>query len=228
MDVFEFIREKKGDLQENTAQFKAMIEPKFRLISEKINSKITNTLNNPWIEGFNPFEKSYLFSSRKKVIHPNVDQVYKNLKKNIGKQNFVGNWEIIDQTSINKFADITGDNQWIHTDPLRANNESPFKTTIAHGFLTLAMIPKLTETINSKNSHYENARMVVNYGLNQVRFPFPVRSGSRVRARKKLIKLIPRKSSIEVIDEVSIEVENKKRLACVAETVLRIYFYTLI
>ena len=66
--------------------------------------------------------------------------------------------------------------------------------------------------------------MVVNYGLNQVRFPFPVRCGSRVRARKKLIKLNPMKSSIEVIDEISIEVENKKRLACVAETVLRIYF----
>ena len=68
MDVFEFIREKKGDLKENTAQFKAMIEPKFRLLSEKINSKITNTLNNPWIEGFNPFEKSYLLSSNKKIL----------------------------------------------------------------------------------------------------------------------------------------------------------------
>ncbi len=224
MDVFEFIRDKKDGLQENTAQFKAMIEPKFRLISEKINSKITNTLNNPWIEGFNPFEKSYLFSQKKKRLHPSVDQAYNKLKKNLGKETFVGNWEKIGQKSINQFADITGDNQWIHTDPIRANIESPFKTTIAHGFLTLAMIPKLTETINSKNSHYENARMVVNYGLNQVRFPFPVRSGSRVRARKKLIKLIPRKSSIEVIDEVSIEVENKKRLACVAETVLRIYF----
>ena len=72
MDVFEFIREKKDDLQENTAQFKAMIEPKFKLLSEKINSKITNTLNNPWIEGFNPFEKSYIFSSKKNTIHPNV------------------------------------------------------------------------------------------------------------------------------------------------------------
>ena len=224
MDVFEFIREKKGDLQENTAQFKAMIEPKFRLISEKINSKITNTLNNPWIEGFNPFEKSYLFSSRKKFIHPNVNEAYKKLKKNIGKETFVGNWEKIDQTSINRFADVTGDNQWIHTDPNRASRESPFRKTIAHGFLTLSLIPKLTETINSKNNHYENARIVVNYGLNQVRFPFPVRSGSRVRARKKLIKLIPKKSSIEVIDEISIEVENKKRFACVAETVLRIYF----
>jgi len=224
MDVFEFIRERKGDLKENTAQFKAMIEPKFRLISKKINSKITNTLNNPWIEGFNPFEKSYLFSSKKINLNPNVDQVYKKLKRNLGQETFVGNWEKIDQTSINQFADVTGDNQWIHTDPVRANSESPFKTTIAHGFLTLAMIPKLTETINSKNSHYENARMVVNYGLNQVRFPFPVRSGSRVRARKKLIELIPRKSSIEVIDEVSIEVEDKKRFACVAETVLRIYF----
>ena len=224
MDVFEFIREKKGDFKENTAQFKAMIEPKFRLLSEKINSKITNTLNNPWIEGFNPFEKSYRLSSSKKTLSPNVDQIYSKLKKNIGLETFVGNWETIDQNSINQFADITGDNQWIHTDPIRANAESPFKTTIAHGFLTLAMIPKLTETISSKNNHYRNARMVVNYGLNQVRFPFPVRSGSRVRARKKLIDLIPRKKTIEVIDEVSIEVENKNRLACVAETVLRIYF----
>ena len=153
-----------------------------------------------------------------------MNEAYKKLKKNIGKETFVGNWEKIDQTSINRFADVTGDNQWIHTDPNRASRESPFRKTIAHGFLTLSLIPKLTETINSKNNHYENARMVVNYGLNQVRFPFPVRSGSRVRARKKLIKLIPKKSSIEVIDEISIEVENKKRFACVAETVLRIYF----
>ena len=72
-----------------------MIEPKFRLIS-KINSKITNTLNNPWIEGFNPFENHICFL-KNKDLHPSVDQVYKKFKANIGKETFVGNWEKIDQ-----------------------------------------------------------------------------------------------------------------------------------
>ena len=224
MNVLEFIREKKDDFQENTAQFKAMIEPRFKSLSDKINHKITNTLNNPWIAGFSSTDGSTLFSLKKELIHPSVEQAVSVLEKKIGVETFVGDWEIIDQDRINQFASLTDDNQWIHTDPERAKLESPFRTTIAHGFLTLAMIPKLTESIQSKNTIYPQAKMMVNYGLNQVRFPFPVRSGSKIRARSKLIQITPMKKSIELVNEISIEVENKKRLACVAETVLRLYF----
>ena len=142
----------------------------------------------------------------------------------MGQETYVGKWQIIDQSCINQFADVTGDQQWIHTDPNRARKESPFKTTIAHGFLTLALLPKLTDTINEKKNFYPEARLVVNYGLNQVRFPFPVKSGSRVRARIRLKNVVTLKKSIEVINEISVEVEYRKRYACVAETVLRLYF----
>ena len=224
MNVLEFIREKSEDIQENTAQFRAMIEPKFRSISTKINYHISNTMNNPWVSNLNPFDSINLFSNEKIFQDEKVADSYEKLKKKIGEIIYIGQWEPIDQNCITRFAEITGDNQWIHTDPKRAKSESPFKSTIAHGFLTLSLIPKLTDSINRSTKLYPNSRLVVNYGLNQVRFPFPVRSGSRVRARLKLKKVTPMKKSLEIINEVSVEVENRKRFACVAETVLRVYY----
>ncbi len=224
MNVFEFIRGKTDDLQGNVSQFRARLEPKFRHWSDTLNDKIANTLNNPWMSNFNPFDGNYIFSSGEVIQNEVAKKVYHDLKKQLGQEIFVGEWKIIDQECINQFADVTGDKQWIHTDLERASKESPFKTTIAHGFLTLSLIPKLTNAINSKNNWYPDARMVVNYGLNQVRFPFPVKSGTRVRARARLIGVTPIKNSIEVINEVSIEVENRKRFACVAETVVHLYF----
>jgi len=224
MNVLEFIRGKSEDIQENTAQFRAMIEPKFRSISTKINFHISNTMNNPWVSNLNPFDSRNLFSNEKIFQDEEVANNYEKLNKKIGKIIYIGQWECIDQDRISRFAEITGDNQWIHTEPERAKSESPFKSTIAHGFLTLSLIPKLTDSINRSTKLYPNSRLVVNYGLNQVRFPFPVKSGSRVRARLKLKNVTPMKKSIEIINEVSVEVENRKRYACVAETVLRVYY----
>ena len=224
MNVLEFIRGKSEDIQENTAQFRAMIEPKFRSISTKINFHISNTMNNPWVSNLNPFDSRNLFSNEKIFQDEEVANNYEKLNRKIGKIIYIGQWECIDQDRISRFAEITGDNQWIHTEPERAKSESPFKSTIAHGFLTLSLIPKLTDSINRSTKLYPNSRLVVNYGLNQVRFPFPVKSGSRVRARLKLKNVTPMKKSIEIINEVSVEVENRKRYACVAETVLRVYY----
>ena len=123
----------------------------------------------------------------------------------------MGKWETIDQYCINQFSEITGDTQWIHTDPERAQKESPFKTTIVHGFLTLSLIPKLTNTISSSKNLFPEARMVVNYGLNQFRFPYPVNSGSRVRARHRMVDVQPKTHSIELINGISIEVETRTR-----------------
>tara|TARA_B100001250_G_scaffold335052_1_gene301164 strand:- start:12 stop:557 length:546 start_codon:yes stop_codon:yes gene_type:complete len=181
-------------------------------------------MNNPWVSNLNPFDSRNLFSNEKIFQDEEVANNYEKLNKKIGKIIYIGQWECIDQDRISRFAEITGDNQWIHTEPERAKSESPFKSTIAHGFLTLSLIPKLTDSINRSTKLYPNSRLVVNYGLNQVRFPFPVKSGSRVRARLKLKNVTPMKKSIEIINEVSIEVENRKRYACVAETVLRVYY----
>jgi len=223
MNVIEFIRETTENLQQNNAEFIAKIEPKFRNWSDLLTDKIDNTLNNPWISRFNPFEDSQ--SEEETVLQGLVaEKVFKSLNKQLGTETFLGKWYTVDQDCINQFADVTGDHQWIHTDPDRARKESPFKSTIAHGFLTLALIPTLTESDNPDNNPFPEARIVVNYGLNQVRFPFPVKSGSRVRARTRLVGVIPMKRSIEVVNEVSIEVEKSRRPACVAETVMRLYF----
>ena len=224
MNVYEFIREKTEGFQENAAEFRAKLEPRFRNWSHTINDKITNTLNNPWIANLNPFEKKPTRQSEAVIIDKKTEKVYNELKAKLGQEIFTGQWETIDQDRINQFAEITGDTQWIHTDPERAKKESPFKSTIAHGFLTLSLIPKLTNTISSAKNLFPEARMVVNYGLNQVRFPYPVKSGSRVRARTRIIGVQPKNNSVELINEISIEVENKKRYACVAETVFRLYF----
>jgi acyl dehydratase len=224
MNVLEFIREKTENIQQNNAEFIAKLEPKFRNLSHLLNDRISNTLNNPWISRFNPFEDDSEDTEQDSVISLVAENTYRDLKNKIGQEIFLGDWLTVDQNCINQFAKITGDEQWIHTDPERAETESPFKSTIAHGFLTLALIPTLTETVDPENNPYPEAKMVVNYGLNQVRFPFPVKAGSRVRARKKLVGVKPMKRSIEVVNEVSIEVENRVRPACVAETVLRLYF----
>ena len=224
MNVYEFIREKTEGFQENAAEFRAKLEPRFRNWSHTINDKITNTLNNPWITNLNPFDKKVTSTPEAVITNKVTERVYKELKEKLGQEIFAGEWETIDQDCINQFVEITGDTQWIHTDPERAKKESPFKSTIVHGFLTLSLIPKLTNTISSGRNLFPEARMVVNYGLNQVRFPYPVKSGSRVRARTRIIGVQPKNNSVELINEISIEVENKKRYACVAETVFRLYF----
>lgn len=224
MNVFEFIREKTEGFQENATEFRAKLEPRFRHWSNTLNDKITNTLNNPWITNLNPFDKKIVISSEEVIKNKVAEKVYKELKEQLGQEIYVGEWEMIDQHCINQFAEVTGDTQWIHTDPDRARKESPFKSTIVHGFLTLSLIPKLTNTMSSTSIVYPEARMMVNYGLNQVRFPYPVKSGSKVRARVRLVGVTPINNSIELVNEISIEVENRKRFACVAETVFRLYF----
>src|SRR5713101_4076841 len=101
------------------------------------------------------------------------------LRNRVGQEIAVGNWFEISQDRINQFADATGDHQWIHVDRARAVAESPFKTTIAHGFLTLSLL----STFIREAIRFTGLRMAINYGLNRVRFVSPVPSGARVRAR---------------------------------------------
>jgi acyl dehydratase len=227
MRVVEFIKDKTASFQRTNAEFRARIEPQFKNLSDILNKTITNTLNNPWLSKFNPFdeeEETQQDEPRPLVMVPDAAAMMVKLEAQLDQETFIGEWFTVDQECINQFAEVTGDRQWIHTDPVRAAQESPFKSTIAHGFLTLALLPKLTDSVDDSNNPYPEAKMAVNYGLNQVRFPFPVKAGARVRARKKIVNLKPMRKSIEIVHEVSLEVENSKRVACVAETVLRLYF----
>ena len=127
-------------------------------------------------------------------------------------------WLAVDQSRIDQFAHATGDHQWIHTDPVRAA-AGPFGATVAHGFLTLSLLPSLFETAFA----IEDVRMGVNYGLNRVRFMSPVHVGSRVRGRFKLVSFEPLPGGAQLTVDATIEIEGADKPACVAQTVSRRY-----
>jgi acyl dehydratase len=140
------------------------------------------------------------------------------LRERIGEELAVGDWLTVDQATIDKFADATGDHQWIHVDRERAA-KGPFGTTVAHGYLTLSLLPKLAESA----LRVDDVRMGVNYGLNRVRFPAPVPSGSRIRARLKLLNYEPIDGGAQLVMQVTMERESSDKPVCVAETVSRRY-----
>ncbi len=142
------------------------------------------------------------------------------MTKHVGEEIGVSDWVEITQERINLFADATGDHQWIHVDVERAKKDMPGGKTIAHGFLTLSLIPML----NSEISHINNVRNGINYGCNKVRFTSPVQAGSKVRARAKLIAADPMdKGGVRLTNQVTIEIEGQERPACVAETMSIVY-----
>ena len=136
----------------------------------------------------------------------------------VGQDIGASDWVPIDQERINQFAQATGDHQWIHLDPVRAA-AGPFGAPIAHGFLTLSLLPMLFESAFA----VDDVRMGVNYGLNRVRFVSPVRVGSRVRGRFMLLSYEPLEGGAQLTVEATIELEGSAKPACVAETVSRRY-----
>jgi acyl dehydratase len=140
------------------------------------------------------------------------------LKALVGTAIGTSDWTEIDQARIDKFAAVTGDDQWIHVDPVRAA-AGMFGTTVAHGFFTLSLLPFFTRSAFKVNG----IRMTVNYGLNRVRFPAPVPVGSRLRAHYKLISFEAIEGGVQVVNEVTIEREGQTKPVCVAESVARHY-----
>ena len=138
------------------------------------------------------------------------------LRDKVGQHLATSDWITVDQARINLFADATGDHQWIHIDPERAK-AGPFGTTIAHGFLTLSLIPEIAQSAMA----IDDVRMSVNYGLNRVRFMAPVPSGSRLRGHLKLASFEPIAGGAQLVTEFTIEREGADKPACVAETVAR-------
>lgn len=125
----------------------------------------------------------------------------------------------IDQQRVNAFADATEDHQWIHLDPQRAA-AGPFGTTIAHGFLTLSLLPHLLDQIY----RVEGATMVINYGLNKVRFPAPVRVGSTVWAEVALAEATEATGGLQLVLHATLRIEGGTKPGCVADYVTRVYF----
>jgi acyl dehydratase len=141
------------------------------------------------------------------------------LKALAGAEVAVSNWIDVTQERVNLFADATGDHQWIHVDPARCNRESPFGRPIAHGFLTLALLPAIFEDALSML----DVRMVLNYGLNKVRFPAPLPVGSRVRGRLALQAVEDIDGGSQLVWDVVLECEGGSKPVCVAEFLMRRY-----
>jgi len=139
----------------------------------------------------------------------------------VGQELGVSEWLEIDQKRINDFADVTGDHQWIHVDVERAKAESPYGAPIAHGFLTLSLIPALSKD----NFRFENVKLVINYGLNKVRFLAAVPVDSRVRVRSELIDVAKvDDSTANVTVRHTIEIDGVDKPAAVAEMIARAIF----
>ena len=153
-----------------------------------------------------------------------VEAALSQLSAQVGREVHVSDWLEVTQARIDAFASATGDFQWIHTDPERAARESPWGRTVAHGFLTLALLPLLRGVGEGAEGRFPGVRRIVNRGLNRVRFMNAVVAGARVRGRAKLVAVEPIRGGIELVEEMTVEIEGQVRPACVAETVARLYF----
>lgn len=149
---------------------------------------------------------------------PIVVETLNSLPEFVGKEIGVSDWLTMDQERITKFAEATGDSQWIHIDRERAERESPFGTTIAHGFLTLSLISLFMKDVIQVRA---GTGMTLNYGLNRVRFPAPVRAGSRIRGRVTLLSFKELPQASEATFSVFVELEDSEKPGCVAEWIVR-------
>ena len=160
------------------------------------------------------------------IMTTKAEAALKVFESYLGEEEGVGDWFAIDQARINMFADATMDHQFIHIDPERSAELSPYKVTIAHGFLTLSLIVHLTSTIEPKNPKaLDGVYMGVNYGLDKVRFPAPVPVDSRIHARQKLVAAdLKNANTIQLKREVTVEIEGSSKPVCIAETLMRMMY----
>jgi acyl dehydratase len=163
---------------------------------------------------------SRLFFGQEIAMPPLVVETLRSLKEFVGREIGVTDWIVMTQERIDRFAETTEDRQWIHIDCERAQKESPYGTTIAHGFLTLSL---LSHFMKQAVQFRSGVRIAINYGLNRVRFPSPVPAGSKIRARIGLLSTKQFPDALEAAFSVAVEVENSDKPCCVAEWVVR-YF----
>jgi acyl dehydratase len=146
------------------------------------------------------------------TVFENPDAV----KSAVGTHLGYSEWLVVDQDRIDRFADATGDHQWIHVDPAKAK-DGPFGATIAHGYLTLA----LTNLFLPQLVTVENVSMGINYGVNKVRFPTPVTVGSRIRAGAEIVECEDIPGGVQAIIKITVELDGSAKPACVVENVTR-------
>lgn len=228
MNVIDFLKEKSDRLAQRRTELLDILNPNMK---EYVNEAMNSARNSQWF-GWALEQRDFNASSAQNTSNnawphsnnPNAVKTLKSLTEMLDKQTFEGDWFCVDQSRINEFAKVTDDQQWIHTDPERAEKESPFRSTIAHGFLTLSLIPTLTNAVNTSNEQNSGVKMVVNMGFNHVRFPYPVKAGTNIRATKKTIKVLTKRRGIEVTEEITIHIEGIRRPACIVEAVMLLVY----
>lgn len=151
---------------------------------------------------------------------PLVVETMLSLKEFVGREIAVTDWLTMTQDRIDRFAEATEDRQWIHVDRERAQRESPYGTTVAHGFLTLSL---LSHFMKQAIQFGGGVRLGINYGLNRVRFPSPVRVDTKIRARVGLLSLKELSEALEAVFSVSVEGQDLEKPCCVAEWIVRYY-----
>jgi len=146
-------------------------------------------------------------------------------QKRLGEEEGVSDWFEVDQERVNAFADATLDHQFIHIDPEKSAKLSPYEVTIAHGYLTLSLLPHLGSKIPPLDPEaYQGVTMGINYGLDKVRFPAPVKVGKRIRARRTLAGAELKGNMIQLKQIVTIEIEGEEKPGCVAESLSRLVY----
>jgi acyl dehydratase len=146
------------------------------------------------------------------------------LESKVGEEIHVSDWLTITQELIDQFAGATRDRQWIHVDEKRAEAESPYGATIAHGYLTLSLYPYLRGLVNADKPIFPGVKNVINYGLNKLRFTNAVKVNSKIRARCKIVAVEEIKNSLQLTEQYTVEIKDQERPACVAECIMRLYF----
>jgi acyl dehydratase len=151
-------------------------------------------------------------------------QTLQSLQARIGQEIHLSDWLEVTQSRIDAFAEATGDHQWIHVDVERAARESPWKSTIAHGYLTLSLYPVLRGLVDEQRPMFPGVQRMINYGLDKLRFPNAVKAGSRVRARCVLLRAEEVAGGLQIAEQYTVEIGGESKPACVAEAIMRVYF----
>lgn len=212
-------REKKMQIQHGNVELIKRIEPQVRELRQAINLSAHNTFGNDW------FNKSNTATNEDRCPtvqpKPEVLALYRQLIELQGAELHCSSLYEISQEKINQFAQVTGDQQWLHTDPDRAKRESPFRSTVAHGLLLLSLMPAM-RAIN-EDKRYQTARFIVNQGINDVRFLAPVKPGSSIKLRSSLSCVSLASRHLDIVEDIIIENQSGSRCVCSAAMVIKIY-----
>ncbi len=223
MRVAELLKHRAENLVKHT-EFKQWMSPSVREYWDDILNKTQSRPLFGWVKDLHLPANEDTPIPEPIELKPEAQALYDELQTQVGEVIHTGDWLLVDQERINQFGAVTEDMQWIHTNPDRAALETPFKTPIAHGFLTLALLPKLTDSVDEEKTLFPTAKMEVNIGLNSVRFPYPVKAGNRVRAVSTLSKVTPIKKGLEIEREIKVEIEGVRRPGCVVVSVIQLHF----